>query len=364
MLILVSASQIMQAASTKEAEIRKKHEVEPAGDELEKKTPGPESTAPREMKKALRVLSDLDKQLMEPIIELINSATGLECILVESGSFDVFAGFFSHYPAEKILHYHSARWGKKQRESGHSSINFASKNGVYTWSLWQSCFVFNKVLVQETEPAAGGKTPAQKDDQEKISPVPEELQGKITAMDPRADPLTLSVFYTLYKKYGIKVLRDLDRLIPVYYESRTRLTQAVESGRYAGAYTIDGYFNASVHRGYPLRITSTSISPLRYPLTAVQGKNTAFIPRASHNPEGAKLFIDFLAADMLQEHLEKSAFIPIAASTVPKAEEGKQVEFLPAEYHPEQCKELIETWENIAFPEGVDESLLREHKLP
>ncbi len=173
----------------------------------------------------------------------------------------------------------------------------------------------------------------------------EMLVGAVTAIHPRHDLLTAAALYTLYREYGGEVLEYVHGLVPYYASSRTEVVAWVESGRYAGAYTVDAFFKPSLSLGHPLRFEYTALDSVEYPRTAVVGENVAFISARAGNPEGAELVAAFLASPSFQELIQNyfSTTPPAAPSESLrlKVEEG----WLPR---------LLEAWGRLPFSDWRD----------
>jgi len=294
--------------------------------EAEKK---PETyTIPHSISPHVAVLSDFDETAIVPILTLINEYTGLECELVpyseedSNEDFDVFIGCCTDYPVQNILPYTSS-----------SNSRAHSQRGVYKWSLWRSCLVVNTVLHKPTDDGFS-------------------LYGKITALNPMNDRLTAASMYTLYRQYGREILFALNDLIPLYAQTGTDLIFAVESGKYEGAFAIDGYFKSSIEEGYPVSFNYHALNSERYPVTAVQGENIAFIPENAPNRHGAEHIIDFMASEPFQSFLKRSSFHPYSGNA--DAEALSMEDYLPVILDKNWFEQFKAVWEEIVFPEGID----------
>ncbi len=309
------------------------------------KKPKPDKAKPAEHKipssvpKKLTVLSDLDEDTILQILKFIDNQTGLSCTFVSSyegteNSFDVFIGSFFNPVPEMVHPYTSDVWKE-------------TRTGVVSWSRWKSCLVFNTVLIDENGEGAGptGTKP------------PVDLTGMISAIDPLKDFYTASALYTLYKKYGKTVLLHINGYIPLYMRSKTELTAALENGRYAGAFTIDGYAIPLLEAGYPLHIDYTALDSDQFPVTTVMGTNIAFISAHAQNLRGAQYFIDFLASEQFRQFVGKNFFFtPPYEKPQNSLQPGS--DFLPLELEANWVQTFTEVWKNVMYPEGIDEKLL------
>ncbi len=282
--------------------------------------------------KNLKVLSDLDEDTILQLLKFIDNRTGLACIFVSyegtGDSFDVFVGGFFN-PAPEMVHPFT------------SDVWKDTNNGIVSWSRWQSCLVFNTILLDDNGPTDTKQ--------------PVDLTGMISAIDPLKDKYTASVLYTLYKKYGKTVLYRINRYIPLYMSSKKELTAVLENGRYAGAFTIDGHAIPLLEAEYPLHIDYTALDTDQFPVTTVMDTNIAFISAHAQNLRGAQYFIDFLASEQFRRFVGKNFFF-----TPPYPQRSLQTDYLPLALDANWFQAFTEVWKGVVFPEGIDENLLSE----
>jgi hypothetical protein len=293
------------------------------------------------IRKNINVLSNLGETTITPILDFINTQTGLACGLrnIKYGEvtadlqYDLFIGFCFDIKGEKIFNYESSGW--KERKISHVH------EGVFTWSKWHSCLALNNLFLNEQS----------MDEIESF----EMLTGKITALNPEKDPLIQAVFFTLYKKYGRDFLIEINDAVPLYRESKEELIFAVESGQYSGTFGIDGYFRKSIAGGYPISIYYRSFNKGKYPAITVSGENIAFIPEKSMNREGAAFVIDFMSSEIFQSFIEESAFTPVTVDNLQVGDHFSRLpeEVIPVECDPEGLEDFIDAWKQIAFPEAT-----------
>ena len=290
--------------------------------------------APSNIKRRVNVLSNLEESSVLPVLEFINSQTGLSCRLIQwtddfshqEGEFDLFLGICSGVIRENIYNYSS--------NTLNSIDPTLYRDGVLTWSKWYSCIALNTLFAEEFVLDL------------------KELTGKITMVKPENDPLLFIVLYTLYRKYGRPILEDINGIIPLYRNSREELVFTIESGQYPAVLGIDGYFRESIEKGYPIRILYSSISELKYQVTTVSGDNIAFIPESAENRHGAEYILDFLTSSAFQSFLEKTHFTPVLLTTVASTQEPP-ANVLPADCDLSDVEEFKQMWTEIAFPEVI-----------
>ena len=294
---------------------------------------GKKQTPPPSVPKELSVYSDLEEGFILEILRFIDDATGLECRLVKGGEsadgFDIYIGSFFTPPPEAVHHYSSDTWHNMD-------------TSIVRWSSWQSGIAFNDILLGE--------------EREKPESNPKRrymLTGKISAVDPLKDMYTAAVLFTLYKKYGKQVLVYIDGNIPLYLDNRQELTAALENGRYAGVFTIDGYIIPAIMGQYPIHIDYSALDSDRFPVTSVRGFNRAFISNKTTNPRGSEYFVDFLATGRLRKFVGERFFI-----TPPFSENAPN--FLPLALDPGWFETFSEVWKEVTQPEGIDDTLLLE----
>jgi len=311
----------------------------------EKPAEEPAFKVPSGVPKKITVFSNLNISSISPILEFINSKTGLRCSLNEKsgksylpeGNYDIFIGLCVKDRSIKIYNYNSQTWDAVPAKY--------HKSGIYTWSKWYSCLAVNSVIAE-------GFTIHR-------SNILKRLIGKVTAANPVNDLHTLAVLNTLYQAYGPEILIEINNSIPLYMETREDLIFSIESGQYSGAIAIDGYFRDSINKGYPVGIFYESFIIEKYPVTTVSGTNAAFIPEASSNREGAGYVIDFMAGVTFQTFIANTYYTPVLA--VNGEDEGK------SQFPPEPQKTLLfecssswmdalkKKWENIISPEGLED---------
>jgi hypothetical protein len=229
----------------------------------------------------LVLLSDLQKKAITSLADFITRQTGIELAVLpypENGTtaaternFDLFMGCVVDFRRFDLLSYQGGAWDKYPERSA---------NGVVLWSWWRSCVVLN-----QTVPGADSA----------------DLAGLMTMCRPPSDRLAAAALYTLYQRYGREVLEYLHSHIPLYAGAPGELRAWLESGRYAGAYTVDGRFFQSAADGYPVQFRYDGLSSPEFPEMSVLGRNIAFISAQSSSPDAARAVIDFLAAPAFQE---------------------------------------------------------------
>lgn len=310
----------------------------------EKPAEEPAFQVPSGVQKKITVFSNLNNSSISPVLEFINSKTGLSCRLHENSgknylpdvNYDIFIGFCVNDRSIKIYNYNSPAWDAVPAEY--------HKIGVYTWSKWYSCLAVNTVLMKNFTIHRSNAL--------------KKLIGKVTTANPVTDLLTLAVLNTLYQAYGTEILIEINNSIPLYMETGEDLIFAIESGRYSSAIAIDGYFRNSINRAYPIGIFYESFIIEKYPVTTVSGTNTAFIPETSSNREGAGYVIDFMAGSTFQTFIAGACFTPVLA--VGGGEEESQFPPEPEKTLLFECSlsgmdELIKKWEDIIYPEGLED---------
>jgi len=311
--------------------------------------------APSQIKKTIEVFSNFDRDMIIPVIQFINSSTGLSCSLtaksegikVLKGKYDLFIGTCFQDDPVNIVNYSSGTWSK----IGSSFY----KDGVFIWSKWHSCLAVNSIFTEELNIEVPNTLPVEAAHELPL------LIGKITTVNPVNDPLLLSVFSTLYRTYGKDILIDINNMVPLYRSSREELIFAVESGQYPAVLGIDGYFQNSISKGYPISIVYSSFSKEKYPVTTVSGNNIVFIPADANNREGAKYIIDFMASSIFQSFLLNSYFMPILKTSPQTGNQDLSTDepekVLPLECDKSGLEELKQVWEELAFPKGTKKIL-------
>ncbi|MFW6181946.1 MAG: hypothetical protein ACOC8N_09370, partial [Spirochaetota bacterium] len=174
------------------------------------------------------VLSDLDPGVMQQVLGFITESTGVRTHLLayphdgkvgEPGQgFDLFMGSCVRPRLFAVRSSIPEAW---------KELPGRATGGVLRWSWWRTVLVLNEVL------AGSGETE-------------EAPAGSVTAVHPDKDRLTAAALYTLYREYGPGILERLHGMIPRYASSPDQVVSWVESGRYAGAYTVDAYFAPSL----------------------------------------------------------------------------------------------------------------------
>jgi len=301
-----------------------------------KKEPGTkqESTpkVPSSIKKRVEVLSNMNQEIISPLLDFIDTQTGLQYRLSIQENFffaserhyDLFIGTCPQVESIKISRY------KSKALSSLDPALYA--NGVLVWSRWYSCIAVNRLFSEE------------------IDFEQKKLKGKITSVKLENDRFMWLVLYTLYRKYGKAILEDINALIPLYKESRQELIFTIESGGYPSVLGIDGYFKKSIEKGYPIDIFYSSFSPEKYPSITVAGENVAFIPEGAENTEGAGYVLDYLTGSAFQSFLLQTPFWPVLHSD---KEEPKDV--IPIECDMKENEAFETLWREIAFPEIIQE---------
>ncbi len=332
--ILLPIITVLAAAPLKTEGSSKKYKTDKA-EQAGRKLP---SSAP----KRLTVLSDLDEDTILQILDFIDNQTGLACTFVPydgaydvaGNSFDVFVGSFFK-PAPEMVHpYDSDVWE-------------GTNNGIVSWSGWKSCLAFNTILFEDSGGDAGFTG----------AKMPVDLTGMISAIDPLKDMYTASALHTLYKKYGKAVLHCINGYIPLYMRTKRELTAALENGRYAGAFTIDGYVIPLLEAHYPLHIDYNVLDSDQFPVTTVMGTNIAFISADTQNLRGAQYFLDFLAREQFRQFVRRNFFF-----TPPYTEssEGAESNFLPLALEANWFQTFSAAWKEVVYPDGIDEKLLSQ----
>jgi hypothetical protein len=313
-------------------------------------------------RKALEVLSPFDEPLFLPLLKFIDAGTGLSCrqVKLEGGNrfseyeYDLYMGPMPKLLPEGIDPLESSSW----KSLGPS----LSEGGVHTWSTWHGCLALNTILPLDNNGLETNALGA--------------LVGKLTAVNPDRDLFTLAILTALSSAYGTGILQEISNAIPACRGSREELVFSLESGQYAGAIGAAGFFRRSALKGYPIEVRFSSLNRAKYPVTAVYGKNVAFIPAASRNKEGAAYLIAFLAQRAFQEHLAGGPggkatggssvpvllpFDPIdpeaLAKTGWKAEYPPQKDFIEWTYDWGALEEARKAWEAAAYPEGMRDIL-------
>ena len=352
MAAAVLTASLLLAASKKPPVSKEgaKPQVEPAG------------KAPSQTRKALEVLSPFDEPLLLPLLKFIDAGTGLNCrqVKLEGGNrfseyeYDLYLGPMPKRLPEEIDPLESSSW-----KSLDPSL---SERGVHTWSSWHGCIALNTILTLDNNGLEANALAA--------------LVGKLTAVSPDRDLFTLAILTALSSAYGTGILQEISNAIPTYRGSREELAFSIESGQYAGALGAAGFFRRSALKGYPIEVRFSSLNRAKYPVTAVYGKNVAFIPAASRNKEGAAYLIAFLAEGTFQEHLAGGSggrvtggssvpallpFDPIdpeaLAKTGWKAVYPPQKALIEWTYDWAALEETRKAWEAVAYPEGVRDIL-------
>jgi hypothetical protein len=303
-----------------------------------------ESAPPEDTQKALpsvrknvAVLTDLDDPLIAPIIDFIDTVTGLSLSLpkekhLPDGQYDLYMGACTpeHIPA--ISDYRSPVWEKTD-----SSFH---RQGVFVWAQWHSSVAINTLFFDDREIV--------------VSRLLTEYTGKLTTLNPIHDSLMLLVFYTLAEIYGNEIIEELCGVVPIFQEERNSLAFSIESGQYPIALGIDGYFRKSISEGYPLELSYAPFGEDKYPRTTVRGENIAFIPDHARNMQGAKHVIDFLGDEIFQRHLEGTCFTPVLHRGEEREDSARSTgNVIPAKCSAPGLEEFKKLWLETAYPEGV-----------
>jgi ABC-type Fe3+ transport system substrate-binding protein len=313
--------------------------------EEEEKKDEPAYGVPQGIPRRILVFSNLEPGPISSILQFINKSTGLNCKLSEDsgtnlspgGEFDIYMGVNLNEKYRKIYNYASDSWDEINPEY--------HKKGVYTWSRWYSCLAVNEAIEEDFSIYR--------------SAVLDSLKGKATMVDPSDDAIALSIIDTLYRFYGRDILIDLNSTIPVYRETGEDLVFTIESGQYASAIGIAGYFTDSIITGYPIQLFFESYNSEKYPVTTVSGTNVAYIPDTSTNREGSEFLIDYLASSHFQEYLRNTYYHPILEIEYDKEFSdlfpGEPKNVMPVEADLDSLEKVLIIWNEILYPEGVKE---------
>ncbi len=299
--------------------------------------PGDTQKAPQSVRKNVVVLTDLDDPLITPIIDFINTSTGLSISLLKEkplsdSQYDLYMGVCTPEQIPVISAYRSTVWEKTD--------SFSRQQGVFIWALWHSSVAINTLFFEDRDRV--------------VSRLLTDYTGKLTTINPLNDSLMLLVFFTLTEVYGNEIIEELCSVVPIYQEDRNSLAFSIESGQYPIALGIDGYFRKSMSEGYPLELSYAPFGGDKYPETTVRGENIAFIPEYARNMKGAEYVIDFLGSEIFQGHLEGTCFTPVQHGRADLEDSARSAgNVIPVKCSATGFEKFKKLWLETAYPEGV-----------
>ncbi|OAA27117.1 hypothetical protein AT15_05345 [Kosmotoga arenicorallina S304] len=211
---------------------------------------------------------------------------------------------------------------------GENQLRLSDPEGYYhVWSMMFSGFMINKQVLD----ALG--LPVPKSFKDLTNPI---YKGQIIAPNPLKSSTAVTVVMTVMQAYGQeegwKLWDEIDKNIPYYSNSSSKIYSLTAKGEFAIALCLSRPVFVYKMQGYPVDFVYPSDG-------SMIADNAMGIVKGAKHPELAKKFIDFILSDQMQKEGSKYLYTPVKKGVIDPSE-------------PFSLEAVASTVENLILPDS------------